>query len=137
MAAKKSSLLAILKPLLAIAVLAVVFSMLPWTDVLKYQSSGPVKVAGEIEGDWKADAIVFRVTNAAEESVAVYEVARGGCNLRGCQNLRTVDLSGAYSTYQRARSSAWRVPRVRVVALEEGFRFVGWHWASSELSRNA
>ena len=78
MAAKKSSLLAILKPLLAIAVLAVVFSMLPWTDVLKYQSSGPVKVAGEIEGDWKADAIVFRVTNAAEESVAVYQVARGG-----------------------------------------------------------
>ncbi len=55
-------LLGFAKPLVGLALLALVASTLPWSDVLVWQpeEGEAVSVEGSIEGDWKSDAIAFR-----------------------------------------------------------------------------
>ncbi len=59
----------LLKLALAIALLAFVGTLVPWTDVLLVQrGESTLEVPGEIDGDWKQDAIRFRVSEDFEDS---------------------------------------------------------------------
>jgi uncharacterized membrane protein YbhN (UPF0104 family) len=57
----RRTLFTVLKFVFAVAVLALVARVIPWRDELTYKSEGATKTyVGEIEGEWKADAIHFR-----------------------------------------------------------------------------
>lgn len=78
----KNRALQILKPLIAIGVLAIVFRMLPWTDVLTYTpvtGTAPeaLEVSGEILGDWKASTVEFSALDADDEVTATWRLVRG------------------------------------------------------------
>lgn len=63
--AKKGGALAILRPLFAVVLLAAVAYYVPWRDRLTYTTAaGSASLAGEIEGDWRDDAVGFRVDPA-------------------------------------------------------------------------
>lgn len=137
-AARKSPLLSVLKPLLAIAVLAVVFRMLPWTDVVHYklaQPSGAVEklsVDGEIQGDWKADAIQFRVTGEDDATLATWRLERAidatapeGQQL-GAADVRTLEgtLVGTDASWDPGMLTVFRSVELAWVALAMGLFFV-------------
>lgn len=116
----KHPLLAVLKPLLAIAVLAVVFNMLSWTDTATYQAGGEdVTVEGEIEGDWKTDAVEFRVTDEAGESVMLLELERGAAAM-------TMDGTqlGDEAQWEAGMLTVFASVELRWVALAMGLFFV-------------
>ena len=58
---KKRSLLGLIKVLVAVAILGWIGSTLPWDDQLSWHvGERSWFVLGDIEGDWKQDAIEFR-----------------------------------------------------------------------------
>lgn len=64
-AKKRGGALAILRPLFAVVLLAAVAYYVPWRDRLTWTSAqGTSTLAGEIEGDWRASSVGFRVDPA-------------------------------------------------------------------------
>jgi len=99
--AKSHPILRFLKPLFAIAVLAFVFKMMPWTDHLKWQSveGEAIELEGEIVGDWKGSTIQFLV---AEDEVSDF----AGDQVTAVRDM-DVSMPGVEATIELGSAASW------------------------------
>lgn len=76
-------LLRLLQPLIGVALLAFVAWLVPWRDelIVKVEGQANVEVPGAIDGDWKGDAVSFKVGESTLSELPAGVTADGALSL--------------------------------------------------------
>lgn len=122
----KHPILRFLKPLLAVAVLALVFRLLPWTDRLHWTapSGERIEVVGELAGDWKAAEVHFEVDSEEGATLAgnvIFAARDGVARVPGIET--SLDL-GVEAGWDPGMTTVFRSVEPTGVALAMGLFFV-------------
>ena len=118
--------LRLLKPLLAVVVLAVVFRLLPWTDRLHFTAPGGqvVEARGELVGDWKAAEVHFEVSADGDTPLAgkvLFAAREGAAKIPG---IETSEELGSLAGWDPGMTTVFQSVEPTGVALAMGLFFV-------------
>lgn len=101
-------LLRLLQPLIGLALLAFVAWLVPWTDELVVRTEGApnIEVPGEIQGDWKGDAVGFapKTNESSAELPAGLPVASDTVDL-----VRLEDGTWSTAGWEHPEGTSWEL----------------------------